>query len=338
MKQTIYKLGFLCSLGITVLSYAQTGRVGINTETPKATLNVKSKVDNGKNLILENKTGNHLVTVLDDGKVGIGTETPTAKLEVKGSVKIIDGTQGAGKVLTSDANGEARWETINQTVNVNNFNTFSISSVVDPNILGYIPSSTATAQAAPNTIQVGDIYAHKLIGSKYKDHSYAIFVASDDVNWYDAYYAAKDMGGYLATFTTDDEWAYVDTLLGLYTEFETTGAWIGMARFEWYAGPAFQPNPEMKWITGEQPRHEYYLRGNKSVRKSNWFAMQQSNHNQNEPNNLNNSEGFVHTWPKNKGVTKTVNGYTSNHPWNDIASDPKTANISVKAFIVEFQQ
>jgi hypothetical protein len=45
------------------------------------------------------------------GNVGIGTINPGAKLDVAGSIKIADGTQGAGKVLTSDANGLATWAT-----------------------------------------------------------------------------------------------------------------------------------------------------------------------------------------------------------------------------------
>lgn len=44
------------------------------------------------------------------GNVGIGTVNPTAKLDVQGKVKIADGTQGANKVLTSDANGLASWK------------------------------------------------------------------------------------------------------------------------------------------------------------------------------------------------------------------------------------
>jgi trimeric autotransporter adhesin len=44
-------------------------------------------------------------------KVGIGTTTPSARLDVVGTVKITDGTQGANKVLTSDANGLASWQT-----------------------------------------------------------------------------------------------------------------------------------------------------------------------------------------------------------------------------------
>ena len=50
-------------------------------------------------------------------KVGIGTYKPGAKLEVNngttaGAVKIVDGTEGAGKVLTSDADGLATWKSI----------------------------------------------------------------------------------------------------------------------------------------------------------------------------------------------------------------------------------
>ncbi len=47
--------------------------------------------------------------VKGNGNVGIGTNNPTAKLEVAGSLKIADGTQGAKKILTSDANGKASW-------------------------------------------------------------------------------------------------------------------------------------------------------------------------------------------------------------------------------------
>jgi len=45
------------------------------------------------------------------GNVGIGTSNPTSKLHVNGSIKITDGTQGAGKVLTSDAAGKGTWQT-----------------------------------------------------------------------------------------------------------------------------------------------------------------------------------------------------------------------------------
>ncbi len=45
-------------------------------------------------------------------KVGIGTPDPQAKLHVAGTTRLVDGTQGAGKVLTSDASGNATWSTV----------------------------------------------------------------------------------------------------------------------------------------------------------------------------------------------------------------------------------
>ena len=51
------------------------------------------------------------VRIKNNGNVGIGNNNPTAKLDVAGTIKIADGTQGAGKVLTSDANGLANWAT-----------------------------------------------------------------------------------------------------------------------------------------------------------------------------------------------------------------------------------
>lgn len=43
------------------------------------------------------------------GDLGIGTTAPAEKLEIQGSVKIVDGTQGLGKVLISDATGKGSW-------------------------------------------------------------------------------------------------------------------------------------------------------------------------------------------------------------------------------------
>ncbi|WBL24972.1 hypothetical protein [Zunongwangia sp. HGR-M22] len=43
-------------------------------------------------------------------KIGIGTYKPEASLDLHGSFKLVDGTQGAGKVLTSDGNGNASWK------------------------------------------------------------------------------------------------------------------------------------------------------------------------------------------------------------------------------------
>ncbi|MBX3101503.1 MAG: tail fiber domain-containing protein [Bacteroidetes bacterium] len=45
------------------------------------------------------------------GNVGIGTNAPSAKLHVIGNLRLEDGTQAAGRVLTSDASGNAAWQT-----------------------------------------------------------------------------------------------------------------------------------------------------------------------------------------------------------------------------------
>jgi hypothetical protein len=50
-------------------------------------------------------------TITSGGNVGIGTNSATAKLEVAGQVKITGGSPGTGKVLTSDADGLASWQT-----------------------------------------------------------------------------------------------------------------------------------------------------------------------------------------------------------------------------------
>ncbi|GEM_PF-1883527 len=75
--------------------------------------------------------GNTGLFVRKGGNIGIGTTTPTAKLEIIGNIKITDGTQGIGKVLTSDPNGQASWQLANTagwsltgntgTTDVNNF-------------------------------------------------------------------------------------------------------------------------------------------------------------------------------------------------------------------------
>jgi hypothetical protein len=54
-----------------------------------------------------------LFVVNDAGNVGIGINIPTETLDVRGTLRIVDGTEAAGYVLTSDANGVASWATGN---------------------------------------------------------------------------------------------------------------------------------------------------------------------------------------------------------------------------------
>jgi len=43
------------------------------------------------------------------GNVGINTKTPTEKLHIEGSIRMVDGNESNGYVLTSDANGVGSW-------------------------------------------------------------------------------------------------------------------------------------------------------------------------------------------------------------------------------------
>jgi hypothetical protein len=47
-----------------------------------------------------------------DGNVGIGTESPVSALDIRGSIKISDGTERFGYVLTSDSTGKATWQAL----------------------------------------------------------------------------------------------------------------------------------------------------------------------------------------------------------------------------------
>lgn len=59
----------------------------------------------------DNANRANALTVLFNGNTGIGTVNPDSTLHVVGGFKLVNGTQGNGKVLTSDANGGASWQT-----------------------------------------------------------------------------------------------------------------------------------------------------------------------------------------------------------------------------------
>jgi hypothetical protein len=64
----------------------------------------------GYNVLKLGAQGNYVLFINGSTqRVGIGTDNPGAKLDIQGTVRIADGTQGAGKVLTSDASGTASW-------------------------------------------------------------------------------------------------------------------------------------------------------------------------------------------------------------------------------------
>ncbi|MGV4415192.1 hypothetical protein [Chryseobacterium sp. T1] len=99
------------SLMICAIINAQ---VGINTSNPQNAFHIDGEKDNNNTgtPTAAQQANDFLVT--STGSVGIGTTSPTAKLEINngttvGAIKIVDGTQGTGKVLTSDNNGVGSW-------------------------------------------------------------------------------------------------------------------------------------------------------------------------------------------------------------------------------------
>ena len=70
-------------------------------------------IDGGNNnfQISNITTGAHPFTIKAD-KVGINNINPSANFDIVGNMALVDGNQGDGKVLTSDANGVASWQAI----------------------------------------------------------------------------------------------------------------------------------------------------------------------------------------------------------------------------------
>jgi hypothetical protein len=54
--------------------------------------------------------GTQVMTIDQNGRVGIGTPTPLQTLHVQGGFQLQNGSQAAGRVLTSDAYGNATWQ------------------------------------------------------------------------------------------------------------------------------------------------------------------------------------------------------------------------------------
>lgn len=118
MKKTVL---LIVALTGSVLVFAQ-GKVGVNNTNPQGVLHVDGKKDNPATGAPSITQANNDVIVTEDGKIGAGTLTPGARLDVRGAsqgqaIKIVDGTQGVDRVLTSDANGNAYWK---QTAAVKN--------------------------------------------------------------------------------------------------------------------------------------------------------------------------------------------------------------------------
>ncbi|HLP20657.1 MAG TPA: tail fiber domain-containing protein, partial [Chitinophagales bacterium] len=87
------------------------------TYTANSNLNINSA---DRVFTIGNGTGtgsrSDAMVVLKSGNVGIGTSSPAVKLHITGSIRMVDGNQGNGKIMVSDANGTGSWQTVTSTI------------------------------------------------------------------------------------------------------------------------------------------------------------------------------------------------------------------------------
>ncbi len=107
--------------------------MGSNNLTNATAIGAYARVNKSNSLVLGN-----------NANVGIGTSSPGARLHVAGDVKIVDGTQGAGRVLTSDANGLGSWQTASagggssdEIVDTDNDTKIQVEETADDDIIRF---------------------------------------------------------------------------------------------------------------------------------------------------------------------------------------------------------
>ena len=85
------------------------GNSWIDFKTNNSTTKANLFLDAINNTFTINSNNTITAIGMGTGNVGIGTATPAQKLDVAGSIQMVDGNQGAGKLMVSDAAGKATW-------------------------------------------------------------------------------------------------------------------------------------------------------------------------------------------------------------------------------------
>jgi hypothetical protein len=123
-----------------------------------ATIDYATRFGNFNILLSPSGTGS---VQIPNGNVGIGITDPGAKLDIAGTVKIVDGSQGNGKVLTSDAAGLASWNTPSAGAVSGLAAATAIGAIDNTNFAQSWNWSTATTQSpmtmAANALTTGSL-------------------------------------------------------------------------------------------------------------------------------------------------------------------------------------
>lgn len=122
------------------------------------------------------------------GMLNIYTTTITApsgidKIAITKSVAIIDGTQGAGKVFTSDANGKGSWQTPASTSGIQGqFDAVAIASTSLQNQINNVAQSTgAILGKMDNT--VGVVVSTTIADGSVKQNDLAVWYSTHPIVW-----------------------------------------------------------------------------------------------------------------------------------------------------------
>lgn len=153
------------------------GRVGIGTNAPKQTLHVngdyygkghvwlhayggdsqsgtaylQARDDSDTSTIemrLRTQNAGSIIDVMTlkaNGNVGIGTSVADSKLHVQGQIRMVDGNEGTGKVMVSDANGTASW------ADPTSSSTYAIGQMTQGGLVFYVDESGAHGLVADVT-------------------------------------------------------------------------------------------------------------------------------------------------------------------------------------------
>jgi hypothetical protein len=102
----------------TTVLRAQTTGVGINTENLQGAFQVDAAANNPASGLVPAAQQADDVVVTEEGYTGIGTLTPSTQLHIHTRnqtgvfpLRLTDGTEGNNKMLTSDDEGSASWQT-----------------------------------------------------------------------------------------------------------------------------------------------------------------------------------------------------------------------------------
>ncbi|WP_326983947.1 hypothetical protein VUJ46_05240 [Chryseobacterium sp. MYb264] len=184
---------FLYAVLLLSCSASVFGQIGLATANPSATLDVQTLKTDGttsEGILIPNLTGDQIKsagaqytsdqvgTIIYASSIPTTADTKTANIIAAGCY-YFDGSV---------------WRSMGK---INNTTVISYSTTVDPNILGYTPTKTATAGSAPASLPVGSGTYTKQGAVTFgtNGHTYAAYSGNANITWYNAYNAAKNMGG-----------------------------------------------------------------------------------------------------------------------------------------------